>query len=267
MSITKDAEKKEIDEVWEEYLKTQDTDLRDKLIVHYLFIIKWVVARMGNTLPGYIKLDDLYSSGVTGLIKAVEKFDTAKNNKFETYAVVVIKGAIIDELRRLDWIPRSIHRQANQIATASEKLSQKLGRDPTESEISEHLGLTDEEYENLLARVRPAILIPLNADVMMQDEETMSIADKIADVRAQTSYEAADRKEFSSMLENAINDLPEQEKKVLILYYYEELMLKEIGRIIGVSESRVSQIHTKALLKLRSKLKEFMSHVSSAFFS
>jgi RNA polymerase sigma factor for flagellar operon FliA len=240
--------------LWKCFLATGKTEYRDELIVKNLFLVKYVVGRIGNLLPAHIKLDDLYSSGVTGLVRAVERFDPSKNSKFETYAILLIKGAIIDELRELDWIPRSVHQKANLIASAQEVLQQKLGRDPTDQELSRYLGLTEEELEELLIRVRPAILIPLNGEVFNNDEEIAPISERIADVKAETSYQAANRRECATLLANAIADLPDQEKKVLLLYYYEELMLKEIGKIMGISESRVSQIHTKALLKLRGRL-------------
>ncbi len=249
------VEKAVITELWKKYTQTGKEELRDELIVQHLSLVKCVVGRMGSSLPSHVKLDDLYCSGVTGLVRAVEKFDPTKNSKFESYATLLIKGAIIDELRELDWIPRSIHQKANLLSEAQEVLQQKLGREPTDQELSSHLGLNEEEYGELLLRVRPAILISLNVQVSQNDEENTSIGERIADIKAETSFEAADRKEFAALLESAISDLPAQERQVLTHYYYEELMLKEIGKIMGVSESRVSQIHTKALLKLRGRLK------------
>lgn len=251
------CEEKALGALWKRYRLKKKSEERDELIVQYLHLVKFVVGRVASGLPGYVKLDDLYSSGVTGLIKAVEKFDLSKNNKFETYAILLIKGAIIDELRKLDWIPRSVHQKANLIASAQEQLQQTLGRDPTDTELSEHLGLSEQSLGELLERVRPLILISLNADVSSDEDEGMSISERIADSKAHTGFEVAHRNEFNSLIEKAIGDLPEQEKRVLILYYYEEMMLKEIGKVLGVSESRISQIHTKALLKLRSKLKNF----------
>lgn len=252
-------EKEVLTDLWEMYFTTRKEELRDELIVHHLSLVKLVVGRVGSSLPSYVKLDDLYSSGVTGLVRAVEKFDPTKNSKFEGYAMLLIKGAIIDELRELDWIPRSIHQKANLLSGAQELLQQKLGREPTDQELSTHLGLSEEEYGELLHRVRPAILISLNREVSQHDDENAPIAERIADLKAETSFEAADRKEFAALLERAIADLPVQERQVLTLYYYEELMLKEIGKVLGVSESRVSQIHTKAILKLRSRLRSVTS--------
>lgn len=256
------GEQKALNDLWKRYQTTQRTEDRDEIIVQYLYLVKFVVGRVAVGLPAHVKLEDLYSSGVTGLIKSVEKFDPSKNNKFETYAILLIRGAIIDELRELDWIPRSIHQQANRIASAQQKLQQQLGREPTEEELSKHLGVSQEEFEDLLTRIRPAVFIPLNAEMSTNEDDIAPLSERIPDVRAITSYEIADRKEFQGLLEKAIEDLPEQEKRVLVLYYYEELMLKEIGKILGVSESRVSQIHTKAILRLRGKLQLLKEDVS-----
>lgn len=247
-------EKEAVKDLWKRYHDTGKTEYRDELIVQYLHLVKFVVGRLASGLPPHVKLDDLYSSGVTGLIKAVEKYDASRKAKFESYGMLLIKGAIIDEMRQLDWIPRSIHQKANQISTAQTTLQQQLGREPTDQELSTHLGITEEELGEQLHRVRPAILIPLNGQVVQNEEETTTIAERIADHKAQTSFEVADRNECATMLAEAIDKLPAQERKVLTLYYYEELMLKEIGKIMGVSESRISQIHTKALLKLRTRL-------------
>ena len=241
-----------IKELWVHYQSARLDEARDALIVHYLFLVKYVVGRLGTTLPSYIKLDDLYSSGVTGLIRAIEKYDSSRNAKFESYAMLLIKGAIIDELRALDWVPRSVHQKANAISSAQCDLQQELGRDPTDEELSEHLGVTEEEFGLTLHRIRPAIMLPLNASV--QGEESISLAEKIADESIESSLSIAHRHEYAAILKQAIDALPEQEKEVLSLYYYEEMMLKEIGKVMGISESRVSQIHTKALLKLRKRL-------------
>lgn len=252
---TLENKEEQLQRLWKKYLTKKEIKLRDLLIEHYLYLVRSVVGRMIVVFPSYIKIDDLYSSGITGLIKAIEKFDPKRKVKFESYAILLIKGAIIDELRRLDWVPRSIHQKANQIASAEHALIQKLGRSPSDEELSHYLGLSESALVDLLHRIRPAILIPLNANINDDEEEGASISERIADGNAQLSDEIVDKKEFYALLEKAIDDLPEQEKQVLLLYYYEELMLKEIGKILGVSESRVSQIHTKALLKLRYRFK------------
>ncbi len=249
-----------IAELWKKFHQTGASEWRDELIVHYLFLVKFVVGRLGSTLPSHIKLDDLYSSGVTGLIRAVEKYDVERNAKFESYAMLLIKGAIIDELRELDWVPRSIHQKANQISNAQNDLQQELGRTPTDIELSEHLGVSEDDFGNLLTRIRPAIMLPLNAE--RADDEQIALAEKIPDESALTGLEVAHRNESAAILKGVIQELPDQEREVLTLYYYEEMMLKEIGKIMGISESRVSQIHTKALLKMRRRLHNQMGDIA-----
>lgn len=256
-------DQKALEALWKNYHHSRGEDSRDELIVQYLFLVKYVVGKLGSSLPSHIKLDDLYSSGVTGLIRAVEKFDFSKNAKFESYALLLIRGSIIDELRKLDWIPRSVHQKANWIATAQEALQQQLGREPTDVELSSRLGMEEEELQELLERIRPAILVPLDGEAYLNEEESVSLAEKIADTRAETSFQAADRSECARIIEQAIKELPAPMRAVLVYYYYEELMLKEIGKIMGVTESRVSQIHTKALIQLRMHLKRFMREYQS----
>ena len=249
----------DIKELWKEYHATLDAECRDALIVHYLHLVKFTVGRIGSTYPSHIKMDDLYSSGVTGLIKAVEKFDPTRAAKFESYAMLLIKGAIIDELRELDWIPRSVHQKSNLVSTAQTSLRQKFGRDPTDEELSTHLGVTQEEFKETLDRIRPAILMPLNAEGHQDEEMNVPLAERIPDTRAESSADVANKKEQAALLAQEISTLSKQEQKVLNLYYFEDYMLKEIGSVLGVSESRISQIHTKALLKLRSRLANILT--------
>lgn len=246
-----EEEQRDVKALWESFHKNQSEEERDALIIHYLPLVKLTCGRVAAGLPSHIKMDDLYSSGITGLIRAIEKYDSSRGGKFESYASLLIKGAIIDELRELDWIPRSVHQKANLISGAQTALQQKLGREPSDEEICAHLGLVQEEFEELLYRIRPAILISLNSTFHTEENP---LSERIPDDSQKTSYEIAHQNEFVAILEKAIADLPEQERRVLTHYYYDGLMLKEIGKILGVSESRISQIHTKALLHLRSKL-------------
>ncbi len=251
-----------MEQVWRDYKATGASELRDQLITHYLFVVKQVVSRLAATLPKHVCADDLYATGVIGLIKAVERFDLEKKNKFETYALFVVRGAILDEMRALDWVPRSVHQKAQRIADAQSSLRQQLGRDPSDEETAKDLNLDLGEFQALLSRVHPVTLIPLDA-APEGEEEGSSFAERLADVKAKTSFEIIDRKEFAEMLRAAIGALPKQESRVLVLYYYENLMLKEIGKILGVSESRVSQIHTKAVLRLRGRLEQFVDEFSN----
>lgn len=249
---------KENTELWRLYRETGEREYRDKLIVEYLHLVKFVVGRLGAALPNHVKYEDLYSSGITGLIRSIERFDLSRNRKFEGFACLLIKGAIIDEMRELDWIPRSIHQKAHQLERAQLELQQQLGREPSEGELAHHVGITEEELGELLVCIRPAILVPLNGEVSYSDEEPASLSERIADVRAETSGAIAERKEKVTLLTHAIESLSEQERRVLTLYYYEELMLREIGEIMQLSESRISQIHTKAILKLRTQLRQYV---------
>ncbi|MCH9609434.1 MAG: RNA polymerase sigma-D factor [Chlamydiales bacterium] len=248
-----------LEELWKKYRSTLKTEYRDELIVHHLHLVKFVVGRIGSTYPSHVKIDDLYSSGVTGLIKAIEKYDPDRRVKFASYAILLIKGAIIDELRELDWIPRSIHQKSNLIAKAQEKLQKQLGREPNDEEMALHLGMSQEEFKGVLDRIRPAVLVPLNGEGH-SEEGNVPLAERIPDTRIKTASEIAHRKENAKLLEKEIAMLCDQEQKVLMLYYYEDLMLKEIGKVLGVSESRVSQIHTKALLKLKHRFQSTFAH-------
>ncbi len=254
----------ELKTAWAEFKTTDCQQSRDKLITHYLHLVKYVVGRVGANLPSHVKSEDMYSTGIIGLVRSIERYDPTKKNKFETYAILVIRGAIIDEMRSLDWVPRSVHQKANMIAKAKANLEQGLGRQPTDLEVAEDLDMGIAEYEKLIARVRPAVLIPLNAE-RDEDAENTHISERIPDTKATTSYEDADRSEFRKLLEEAVIKLPEQERIVLVLYYYENMMLKEIGKVLGVSESRVSQIHTKALLRLKGRLTDFSKEFASMF--
>lgn len=261
---TERIDEKELSKVWAAFKKNGNPQARERLICNYLLLVKYVVGKLAITLPTHVKVEDMYSTGIMGLIKAIERYDPEKKNKFETYAILLIRGAIIDEMRSLDWVPRSIHQKANQIAEIKGSLQQKLGREATDSEVAKKLGISVKDYEVLLEKVRPAIMVPLETD-QHDDPDRISMAERLADKNVATSFENADRNEFKKILEKAVMDLPEQERTVLVLYYYEHLMLKEIGKAIGVSESRVSQIHTKAILRLKGRLKNVALEFSTLF--
>lgn len=248
-------EAQELPSLWQRFKATNDPLLRDRLICHYLYLIKYVVGKLLITLPPHVKAEDLYSTGVLGLVRAIERYDITKQNKFDTYALFVIRGAIIDELRALDWVPRSVHKKASQLADAQMALRKKLAREPSDPELANELGLTEKEYHTLLIDVRPTLFIPLETSVN-DDPDSLSLSERIRDEKAATSFELADKNERRALLRKAVQELPEQERSVLSLYYYDNLMLKEIAKALGVSESRISQIHTKAISSLKSQLKE-----------
>ncbi len=255
--MVKENGSEDIAHMWKVFRKTGDGEIRDELITRHLHLVKFVVGRLGANFPSHIRSEDLYSTGIIGLIRAVERYDPSFKTKFETYAILLIKGAIIDELRALDWVPRSIHQKANLISKAQHALQQAHGRDPTDEELAEYLNIDLDQLDEMLAKIQPAILISLN-EVIDDDEDKGTMADRIPDQKAKTSFEIVDRKELGVMLEEAIIALPDKERMVLVLYYYENLMLKEIGEVLGVSESRISQIHSKAVIRLRTRLQDII---------
>lgn len=242
--------------LWELYYSSRNISHRDSLIEEYLYLVKVVTLRLTTHFPSHVKMEDLYSSGVSGLIKAIEKYDPMRGKKFESYAMFVIKANIIDELRAQDWVPRSVYQKANKISSAMEALRLELGRNPTDLEMSSYLNISKEEFFEWIASSRPAIFIPLNdsQNNSYSEDNNYTLSEKIPDHKAFTGFDIANQNEYSKILRQAIQNLSEQERKVLILYYYEENMLKDVGKILGLSESRVSQIHTKAILKLRGLL-------------
>ena len=235
----------ETQELWLDFRRTGDQKIRDRLILTYAPLVKYVAGRLGSGLPAHVDEGDLVSYGLLGLIGAIERYDPSRDVKFETYAMARIKGQIIDELRSMDWVPRSVRARARHIERAIGELEARLGRAPTDEEIAKKLGITEEELEET-RRVAESV----NASALRYiDTQTADLA--MAEARP---AEALDETELREALADAIARLPEREKLVVTLYYYEELTLREIGEVLGVTESRVSQLHTKAVLRLRSKL-------------
>lgn len=229
---------------------------REKLVVEYASLIKYIAQKIAARLPSNIELDDLMSSGVIGLMDAMEKYDASRDNKFKTYAEFRIRGAILDELRAQDWVPRSVREKAKILERCYAKIEQKSGRQATDDEICGELGISQSEYHELLNQVRSVSLLSYD------DISHFSKADKRAlhgvgenGVKAATPFSEVNVAYIKRMIADAIQDLPEKQRLVLSLYYYEDLNLKEIGRVLDVTESRVSQLHTQAILRLKVKLK------------
>jgi RNA polymerase sigma factor for flagellar operon FliA len=245
-----------LDELWKEYKQHDSKVAKDKLLVEYAHLVKFVTYRIAVNLPASVDRDDLMSSGILGLIKAVETFEPERGFKFETYAGHKIRGAILDELRALDWIPRSIRQKSRDLQRAYAKLENELGRAPYDDEVCDELGLSMKEYESLLSDVAPTTIISLEESMPERgsDAKELRIIDTIEDPGSQNPLKEMGFNEIKSILKDTIANLPEKEKLVVALYHYEELTLKEIGVVLGISESRVSQIHSKAILKLRSRL-------------
>jgi RNA polymerase sigma factor for flagellar operon FliA len=244
--------------LWENFKETGDTGIRERLILHYAPLVKYVAGRVGVGLPPNIEQADLVSYGIFGLIDAIEKFDIHRAIKFETYAISRIRGAIIDELRAIDWIPRSIRYKAREVERAYAALEAELRRTPTEPEVAERLGIGLDELHHIFSQVSYVNVVALDELLTVGGEkgDKLSLVDTLEDTKAEDPVTAFEAEETKFLLARAINQLPEREKIVVTLYYYEGLTLAEIGRVLGVTESRICQMHTKAVLQLRAKLAE-----------
>ncbi|WP_249020721.1 RNA polymerase sigma factor WhiG [Conexibacter sp. S30A1] len=246
----------ELKDLWKRYKNSGDERARERLVVAYSPLVKYVAGRIGTTLPGHVDEGDLISYGLTGLISAIERFDLTREIKFETYAVTRIRGAIIDELRTLDWVPRSVRARARDIERANQRLEAKLQRAPSDEEMAAELGISVAEFNESLVQISTSTLVALDELWSTSDSsgDQVSLLDTIADRGAADPQAAVDQGELRDRIADAISALPEREKLVVALYYYENLTLREVGEVLGVTESRVSQLHTKAVLRLRSKL-------------
>ena len=243
----------DIERLWADYKANGDPSLRDQLIVHYSPLVKYVAGRVATGLPQNVDQADLVSYGIFGLIDAIEKFDLERGFKFETYAIARIKGNILDELRSIDWVPRSVRAKARAIEKAYAKLEGELHRTPSDRELAAELDLTDDQLQTTLGQISFTGLVALDEMLSSGDRDSMTLGDTLAD-QGMGPVAAYEVEEMRQILADAINRLPEREKTVLTLYYYEGLTLAEIGSILGVTESRVCQIHTKSVIQLRSRL-------------
>ena len=246
----------EADAPWAEYKQTHSNEAREKLILHYAPLVRYVAGRVSSGLPPSVEFAELVSFGVFGLIDAIDKYDHKRGIKFETYAIARIKGAIIDELRADDWVPRSIRAKAREIEQAYLALESKMLRVPTDEEVAERMQLTVEEYANLLSKMSFMSLVALDElwTVSGDRPDKISLADMVEDVKVKDPSQTFELEEMKNMIADAINRLPEREKIVVTLYYYEGLTMKEIGEVLSVTESRVCQMHTKAILRLKARL-------------
>ncbi|MBV8258937.1 MAG: RNA polymerase sigma factor WhiG [Actinobacteria bacterium] len=245
----------ETQQLWLQYRRTSDPQLRDRLILTYAPLVKYVAGRLGSGLPAHVDESDLVSYGLLGLIGAIERYDPDRDVKFETYAISRIRGAIIDELRAMDWVPRSVRARAREIERAMSELEGRLGRAPTDEEISAKLGISVEELEDNLGEIARSSIAAL--DELWTASGTgdqVALIDTIEDESAPDPQSTLSQTELREAIADAIARLPEREKLVVTLYYYEELTLREIGEVLGVTESRVSQLHTKAILRLKARL-------------
>jgi len=246
----------ELRELWRRYKKNADQSARERLVVAYSPMVKFVAGRLGAGLPSHVEDADLISYGLMGLIGAIERFEPERGIKFETFAMTRIRGSIIDELRSLDWVPRSVRSRAREIETAQQKLENELQRAPSEEELADKLGLTEEELQESLLEIANSSVYALDELWAISDSsgDQVSLLDTISDPSGVDPQEALDSTEVKDRLAESIGSLPEREQLVVALYYYEGLTLREIGEVLGVTESRVSQLHTKAVMRLKSHL-------------
>ncbi|WP_255410771.1 RNA polymerase sigma factor WhiG [Kitasatospora sp. SolWspMP-SS2h] len=254
----KDADQSALQALWRSYKDTGDHGLRDQLILHYSPLVKYVAGRVGVGLPANVEQADFVSSGVFGLIDAIEKFDIDRAIKFETYAISRIRGAIIDELRALDWIPRSVRQKAKAVERAYATLEARLRRSPHDPEVAAEMGISLDDLHTIFSQLSLANVVALDELLHSAGEggDRLTLMETLPDSGADNPVEIAEDRELRRLLASAVNTLPEREKTVVTLYYYEGLTLAEIGQVLGVTESRVSQIHTKSVLQLRAKMSD-----------
>lgn len=245
-----------IDVLWQTYRNSKDSAVKEKLILEYAPLVKLVAGRISIHIGQYVEFEDLISYGIFGLIDAIDKFDSDKGVKFETYASLRIRGEIIDNIRRLDWVPRTLRQKSKRLEHHYSLLEKELGREPSYEEIAEKMEISSNEVKDIMQKSVASSLISL--DDYIDSNKDVTFAD-VVEAKTDLPDLYYEKKEIKEILINTINQLTEKEKKVVTLYYFEELTLKEISKIMDVSESRVSQIHSKAVIKLQSKLGKYKS--------
>jgi RNA polymerase sigma factor for flagellar operon FliA len=234
--------------LWERLIRERDKEARDQLILSYVYLVKYIAGRLAIFFQGYYEQEDLISAGIPGLIDAIDRYNPDRGAKFETFATIKIRGAILDWVRSFSWAPRSVYSEARRVDEAIAQLEQELGRTPDDAEVAACLGLSAEQYSHLLERIAPVTLLALD-DIRLQKNGAYEPDDPHRDTEAVVEKLALE--EMKQDLAAGISRLPEKEQLVISLYYYSGLTLKEIGKVLGVTESRVSQLHTKAVLRLR----------------
>lgn len=241
--------------LWQAFGEHRDQELRDRLVLHYAPLVKYVAGRVGTGLPSHVEVSDLIQSGIFGLVDAIEKFEPERGLKFETYAMQRIRGAILDDLRAQDWVPRSVRSRARDVERALERLEARLQRTATDAELAAELELSTEELRDLLAQLQMTSVVALD-DLIGSGSAAASLVETLRDDRAEDPMVALVDRDSRRQLAEAVERLSDRDRIVVTLYYFENLTLAEIGKVLGVTESRVCQLHTRAVLRLRSKLTE-----------
>lgn len=241
--------------MWKKYKRTKSQALREDIVKKYLYLVKYVAGRVAVGLPPNVEFNDLVSYGILGLFDAINKYDVSQGNKFETYAVARIRGSIMDELRKLDWAPRLLRKKAREIEKKAKELEEKHGRLATDSELAKGLGISVADLNSIYSDLNSTTFLSLD-EVWQNDDGNKPISrlQTIEDSLGTNQFSYVHQNEVKEILAGSIDELPEKEKLVIVLYYYENLTLREIGEILDVSESRVCQIHTKVVMRLRSHL-------------
>ncbi|MEO7804281.1 MAG: RNA polymerase sigma factor WhiG [Actinomycetota bacterium] len=247
-----------IDDLWRDYKATASPEARDKLIVNYAPLVKYVAGRVSTGLPANIEQSDLVSYGIFGLIDAINKFEPDRGIKFETYAINRVKGAIIDELRAIDWVPRSVRFKGREVEKTLSRLEGELRRTPSDKEVSEAMGISVKDLRHIYTQLSFVSLVALDELMSVGGEkgDKLSLIDTLEDTSIEDPVKSFETEEMKTILAKAINRLSDREKMVVTLYYFEGLTLSQIGEVLGVTESRVCQMHTKAVLQLRTRLNE-----------
>jgi len=241
------------------------SEAEDELIKQYLPLVKTVVGRLAMTLPAHVDIEDLYSAGLVGLLNAARKYDPRCGSAFETYARLRIRGALFDELRRLDWVPRSVHAKARKVRNAMQALEQIKGQPPTDTEMARALKITVTEYQQLLQEIRPATFVCLDSVMNSDGDDGPSQYEAIADQSQESPRDKTASRELSRLIAERLEQLPEIQRKVLALYYFEGLRLREIAEAFSLTESRICQIHAQAILAIKNYLAKFDTLKSESF--
>lgn len=243
--------------LWDDYNRTRSSETREKIILEYAPLVKLVAGRLSMYLGYNVEYEDLVSYGIFGLIDAIDKFDSLKDVKFETYASLRIRGAILDQIRKMDWIPRTIRQKQKRIDAIIKEIELTTGKTATDEEIAKGLGISEDEYIEWQSQMKITNVVSLN-EYMEQGSEVPADVNRHATARFESPEENIEKEELKQVLEQTLQLLTEKERKVILLYYYEELTLKEISNVLEVSESRISQLHTRALQKMKEKMGSYM---------